>query len=72
MKFLKNLFKAGALMAIMALTACNSNPSEKYYKSIPKEFDAMCQRAIDEWKVPGMAVAVVKDGEVVIVDEVPF
>ena len=65
MKFLKNLFKAGALMAILALTACSSNPAEKYYKSIPAEFDAMCQRAIDEWKVPGMAVAVVKDGEVV-------
>ena len=65
MNFFRKLFKASALMAILALAGCNSNPSQKYYKSIPQEFDAMCQRAIDEWKVPGMAVAVVKDGEVV-------
>lgn len=45
--------------------ACNCNSSKKYYKTIPSGFDALCQRAIDEWKVPGMAVAVVKDGEVV-------
>ena len=51
-----------ALVAILA--ACNNGP-QKYYKSIPDGFEARCQRAIDEWKVPGMAVAVVKDGEVV-------
>ena len=63
MKKLFNLFAVAALL--ISLAACNTNPQEKYYKSIPAEFDAMCQRAIDEWKVPGMAVAVVKDGEVV-------
>ena len=66
---MRNYFKksllAVSLGLLMGLTSCNSNPAEKYYKSIPQEFDAMCQRAIDEWKVPGMAVAVVKDGEVV-------
>ena len=51
-----------ALVAVLA--ACNNGP-QKYYKSIPQGFEARCQRAIDEWKVPGMAVAVVKDGEVV-------
>ena len=56
--FKKSLL-AVSLGLLMGLTACNSNPTEKYYKSIPQEFDAMCQRAIDEWKVPGMAVAVV-------------
>ena len=53
------------LLSLVALISCNSDPTAKYYKSIPKGFDKMCQRAIDEWKVPGMAVAVVKDGEVV-------
>ncbi len=53
---------ASAIM-LSLVTACNSG--NKYYKSIPAEFDSMCQRAIDEWKVPGMAVAVVKDGEIV-------
>ena len=66
---MRNYFKksllAVSLGLLMGLTSCNSNPAEKYYKSIPQEFDAMCQRAIDEWKVPGMAVAVVKDGAVV-------
>ena len=63
MKKLFNFFAAALLL--ISLAACNNNPKEKYYKSIPDGFDAMCQRAIDEWKVPGMAVAVVKDGEVV-------
>lgn len=56
------------LMLVLAsamVVGCCQDPKEKYYKSVPSELDAMCQRAIDEWKVPGMAVAVVKDGEVV-------
>ncbi len=56
--------KALCGLALLALM-CSCNCENKYYKSIPDGFDAMCQRAIDEWKVPGMAVAVVKDGEVV-------
>ncbi len=63
MKKLFNFFAAAVVL--VSLAACNNNPQGKYYKSIPDGFDAMCQRAIDEWKVPGMAVAVVKDGEVV-------
>ena len=68
---MKNYLKAFSRLVAMSLVAaavfasCCGNPSAKYYKSIPDGFDAMCQRAIDEWKVPGMAVAVVKDGEVV-------
>ncbi len=66
---MKNLLKISKalLMAAVAVMVCSccGNPSGKYYKSIPKGFEALCQRAIDEWKVPGMAVAVVKDGEVV-------
>ncbi len=56
---------ASCVCLLSVLAGCSSNTSEKYYKSIPPQFDQMCQRAIDEWKVPGMAVAVVKDGEVV-------
>ncbi len=62
---MKNMLKALLGFALVAvLAACNNGP-QKYYKSIPEGFEARCQRAIDEWKVPGMAVAVVKDGEVV-------
>ena len=65
MKTVSNFFEKAlcGLCLVALLCACNCN--SKYNKSIPKEFDALCQRAIDEWKVPGMAVAVVKDGEVV-------
>lgn len=56
-------------VAISIFAGCcnNRSASEKYYQSLPDEkaFDALCQRAIDEWKVPGMAVGVVKDGKVV-------
>lgn len=62
---LRSVLLFGGILLIAAISACNSNPADKYYKSIPDGFDAMCQRAIDDWKVPGMAVAVVKDGEVV-------
>ncbi|MBR4882563.1 MAG: beta-lactamase family protein, partial [Bacteroidales bacterium] len=62
---MRKMFKALMGLALVAvLAACNNGP-QKYYKSIPEGFEARCQRAIDEWKVPGMAVAVVKDGEVV-------
>ncbi len=63
-KLYKNYICVVALLSLF-ITSCNNNASEKYYKSIPDKFDALCQRAIDEWKVPGMAVAVVKDGEIV-------
>lgn len=59
---------AGCVGILLLSGSCTCNTSEKYYKSIPDGFDKMCQRAIDEWKVPGMAVAVVKDGEVVFMD----
>ena len=52
-------------LAIVVLASCCKDPKEKYYQSIPDGLDEMCQRAIDEWKVPGMAVGVVKDGKVV-------
>ncbi|MBE6226017.1 MAG: serine hydrolase [Bacteroidales bacterium] len=63
----KLLFCQAKLLSVLfvavLISACGNAP--KYNKSIPAGFDALCQRAIDEWKVPGMAVAVVKDGEVV-------
>lgn len=65
MKRYFNHFLFAIVMVAVAVTSCTNYPSDKYYKSIPDEFDAMCMRAINEWKVPGMAVAVVKDGEVV-------
>jgi Beta-lactamase class C and other penicillin binding proteins len=34
---------------------------------IPKDFDAFVQRVHSEWKIPGMVVAVVKDGQTVFV-----
>ena len=61
------LFKTVILFLFtgIILAGCSQDYSKKYYQSIPQGFDELCQRAIDEWKVPGMAVAVVKDGKVV-------
>lgn len=56
---------AAAVLAVMAAGCCG-NSGKKYVKSLPDGFDALCERAITEWKVPGMAVGVVKDGEVVL------
>ena len=61
-------YLAGCAALLLLAGACTCNTSQKYYKSIPDGFDRMCQRAIDEWRVPGMAVAVVKDGEVVFLE----
>lgn len=55
----------GCFCLLLLLEACTGDSATKYYQSIPAGFDPLCQRAIDEWKVPGMAVAVVKDGEIV-------
>lgn len=63
----KLVLTACALLGLLWMAAgCCGGSGEKYAKSLPDGFDALCQRAIDEWKVPGMAVAVVKDGEVVL------
>jgi|SRR5690554_2290379 len=34
-------------------------------KSFPKDFDAWVESARQDWKIPGMAIGVVKDGEVI-------
>ncbi len=66
MKNMLKVSKALLLVAMAVLVAsCCGNAPEKYYKSVPDGVDELCQRAIDEWKVPGMALAIVKDGEVV-------
>lgn len=38
---------------------------DKNFKKQVKEFDKYCELALDDWNVPGMAVAIVKDGETV-------
>jgi len=38
---------------------------KEYTASIPVGFDAYCQKTLDEWHLPGMSVAVVKDGKTV-------
>ena len=52
----KLLFCQAKLLSVLfvavLMSACGNAP--KYNKSIPAGFDALCQRAIDEWKVPGM------------------
>ena len=49
--------------ALLILTACNGK--KDYTGSIPEEFDAYCTSAFNNWKIPGMSVVVVKDGNAV-------
>lgn len=58
------LLFAAAGIFMLAFAGCGNN-THPYEGRIPAEFDKLCRRAIDEWKVPGMAVGVVKDGKVV-------
>lgn len=51
---------AFCLSLLTCLTSCGDRTAY-----IPKGFDAYCQKTFDEWKIPGMAVVVVKDGEIV-------
>lgn len=48
------------LSLLSMLTGCGKKTAY-----IPKGFDAYCQKTFDEWQIPGMAVVVVKDGEIV-------
>ena len=42
--------------ALLSVSSCSND----YTKAIPKGFDEYCQKTMEEWHLPGMAVAVVK------------
>ena len=51
------------LLLFCILLAAGCKPD--YTARIPDGFDAYCQKVMNEWQIPGMAVAVVKDGQTV-------
>lgn len=56
-----------ALLAIVGLFALPSHPARAQEVSAgPEDFDAWVDRALETFEVPGAAVAIVKDGEVVL------
>lgn len=56
---------APILLVSLILSGCGK---KDYTASIPEGFKEYCQKAFDEWKLPGMSVVVVKDGEVVFLE----
>lgn len=53
------------LALIIAAVALFAGCTKDYTAKIPAQFDDYCQKTLDQWHVPGMAVVVVKDGKTV-------
>lgn len=51
-------------VSILSLQSCKKD----YTAQIPPQFGDYCQKTFDEWKLPGMAVVVVKDGQTVFLE----
>jgi Beta-lactamase class C and other penicillin binding proteins len=60
---MKRLLLISFVLAAFCFQGCKCE--KDYTGKIPKEFDAYCQKTLDEWQLPGMAVVVVKDGKTV-------
>ena len=62
------MLKKTLLFCCLWLAGCGyALAQESRNAQIPKDFDAFVQRVHNEWKLPGMVVAVVKDGQTVFV-----
>jgi len=55
------LFVIGLILAVGILNAQNKTPS-----FISDSLDAYIEKALEDWQIPGVAVLVVKDGQVVV------
>lgn len=62
---MKKTFIRIAAFSFVALVLLASCGKKDYTAQIPKGFDEYCQKTLDEWMIPGMAVVVVKDGKTV-------
>ena len=67
MKHLRIPFLWALLVALAAVAPLSAGPSPTSGSPVlPPDFDAVVARAMKTFDVPGMAVAVVKDGQVVL------
>src|SRR4029077_13965238 len=62
MKF-KTHFLAPALLALLASSFALAQTTQN---NVPQDLDAFTARVLKEFEVPGLAVAIVKDGRVVL------
>ena len=62
MKF-KTRFLAPVLLALLAASFA---PAQTTLNNVPQDLDAFAARVLKEFEVPGLAVAIVKDGKVVL------
>ncbi len=58
------ILKFGLLIAIILLAIINIQANDPYKKTI-SELEQYYSRALKDWNVPGMAIAIVKDGQVI-------
>lgn len=59
-----HFFTIAAIIILLALPASGAKPADP--KAQLKGFPEFATKALAEWKVPGMAVAVIKDGKVIL------
>jgi CubicO group peptidase (beta-lactamase class C family) len=57
-----------AALAVLALAIAPAGAARMEPRLDPKNFSAFVQKTLAEWKVPGAAVAVVKDGKVILAE----
>ncbi|HZM85248.1 MAG TPA: serine hydrolase domain-containing protein, partial [Blastocatellia bacterium] len=59
----KSRFIAVALLAVLTTSV---TPAQTASSGAPHDLDALAARVLKEFEVPGLAVAIVKDGKVVL------
>lgn len=57
-----------AALVVLALAVAPAGAAKKEPRIDPKDFAAFVNKALAEWKVPGVAVAVVKGGRVILAE----
>ena len=60
---MKNLFRLSSLLFLLLYYTLSVALARQV---IPDDFDEWIQNGMEQWQIPGMAVAVVKDGEVIL------
>ena len=57
--------KHSAFMSALLLVFLGTLFSPAFAQNLPENFDKWVQSAQKDWKIPGMAIGIVKDGEVI-------
>ena len=68
----KRLTGLFALLAVLALALSPAAAAKKEPRIDPKDFAAFVNKTLADWKVPGVGVAVVKGGKIILAEGYGF